>query len=957
MGQQIRCGVFIGLGGSGLRVGLQLKRLFLERFGEVPPVFRILVFDTDDERSKELVFQSNGRQVELEADREFFYLRFSLAGLVRQFDARPYLSPWFALPELKALAREEANINKGAPQKVRKVGRTAFFERHAVITSAILHAADSARGEHEMTQTKDSGYEIPEEKGNGIDFYIASSLCGGTGSGMFLDVATFIRSQRRDREDDIVEGYLFLPGAFPLLREEERRVIRANAYASLMELDHFMNVGEYSMRYGPGREAIVRAKPLPFCYLIDGSQSGTKVLRDTRDLSKIVAEAIFVRACNPISSELESTVVSAGQYTNREVDGRYAAYSSMGVASRFVPRDQLLSYSMHLLAAQLVGQLLDPYRRGSPGSGLEKRESDERWQNAVQQAANDFTGANPIGAYIGRLDDRPGGAKVQADLIVGARQFLRYPREELVGRLSAVRREQQHKVLPRVMEQIQQNRNRLLSDYALALEKTCAQHADDREKGPAFVLDFLAALGTLLADASGALAREEGASFSARDDLLERLEQQERRVAAHVRSWLRWHVINRAGRIGGPTAWVDALNNYLENEVTVRKFQYAKGIVDTLRGEAADLSDGPTIQQLTDKYRRLVTQMGSLREELSKRAAAARAEVQRQITIFEEPVLDQSDFETIFQSQAPAIGTFVERFFASPDAPPLHQWPDETPDRIRDLILSFCEATFVGIKSMTLEDGITLKQSQGKPISTRSVYNELRDAATPWIEYREEDMPEELPFVQEILAIGDRERSGLISEKGADTAIATTGDLRAALFYRVEHGITISSLVPIAEYREAYARELNPERGRNRRPLHLAPEYEFFQDPGVRRDRRDLVQLLAMLLGGQILTAEPGVEGIEMRYRPRDGASEETLAVGFTQEEALLEAFRTLRLKRELEDCLRRRLEDERSQENTPPLVDRMRQYLHHPLNGKPGSLIHEVNQRVQAYVERVQSV
>lgn len=78
MTTELRPTVIIGTGGTGLRVALRVKRLFLERFGEVPAVVRILVFDTADDRMQETITRRDGTPVELDTKREFFYLPLSL---------------------------------------------------------------------------------------------------------------------------------------------------------------------------------------------------------------------------------------------------------------------------------------------------------------------------------------------------------------------------------------------------------------------------------------------------------------------------------------------------------------------------------------------------------------------------------------------------------------------------------------------------------------------------------------------------------------------------------------------------------------------------------------------------------------------------------------------------------------------------------------------------------------
>ena len=68
---KIRRSLFIGLGGTGMRTLLQLKKLFVDTYGEVPPMIGFLGIDTDKNEyaktleaktSKDVGIMSNNNQ-------------------------------------------------------------------------------------------------------------------------------------------------------------------------------------------------------------------------------------------------------------------------------------------------------------------------------------------------------------------------------------------------------------------------------------------------------------------------------------------------------------------------------------------------------------------------------------------------------------------------------------------------------------------------------------------------------------------------------------------------------------------------------------------------------------------------------------------------------------------------------------------------------------------------------
>ena len=74
---------------------------------------------------------------------------------------------------------------------------------------------------------------------------LAGSLCGGTGSGLILPVAMYIRnfmSTKLQQGSAIIRGFFLLPEVFDgvIKTQIERNKLRSNAYAAVREIDAFM---------------------------------------------------------------------------------------------------------------------------------------------------------------------------------------------------------------------------------------------------------------------------------------------------------------------------------------------------------------------------------------------------------------------------------------------------------------------------------------------------------------------------------------------------------------------------------------------------------------------------------------------------------------------------------------------------------------------------------------------
>ena len=142
---------------------------------------------------------------------------------------------------------------------------------------------------HEAIQ---SLYKVEEDKADqALRVVIVSSLAGGTGSGLILPVALYTRNylQTHFRQSaNITRGFFILPEVFyeVITGQTERNNLKANAYATLRELDAFLMKGDATLheRYANSvRMQFPRAasngyeeydvRPYDFCFLFDAQNA------------------------------------------------------------------------------------------------------------------------------------------------------------------------------------------------------------------------------------------------------------------------------------------------------------------------------------------------------------------------------------------------------------------------------------------------------------------------------------------------------------------------------------------------------------------------------------------------------------------------------------------------------------------------------------------------------------
>ena len=217
--------LLVGLGGTGSKIVQKVSKMVSE---EQRSNIAFAVLDTDVNEQNEIRenapyikrIQTSTRQVVGE------YLR---------IDAHSR-DTWFPV---NAILNNKA-LSEGAGQ-VRSVSRLAF---ESCIRAGKLEPL------HEAIQ---SLYKVDETNvEQALRVIIVSSLAGGTGSGLILPVGLYIRNYLKTHfrtSANITRGFFILPEVFfeVIPGQSERNNLRANAYATLRELDAFLMKGDNTL--------------------------------------------------------------------------------------------------------------------------------------------------------------------------------------------------------------------------------------------------------------------------------------------------------------------------------------------------------------------------------------------------------------------------------------------------------------------------------------------------------------------------------------------------------------------------------------------------------------------------------------------------------------------------------------------------------------------------------------
>ncbi|HJT33005.1 MAG TPA: tubulin-like doman-containing protein, partial [Pirellulales bacterium] len=255
----LRPTLFIGLGGAAAQVLRPLRRRLHQRFGDRQsiPSFRFLLLDTDSTALRDAEQGDEGEV--LESD-ETVYLPLRKPADYRA--ASDQLLSWLSRRWLYNIPRSLHT------EGLRPLGRLAFVDHAETIVERIRQTlVEAVQPEAEATSASTIGTGLRDASPR---VFIISSISGGTGGGMLLDVAYAVRQllTTLDFDPDGVCG-IMLHATFNKSSANDLR--KANAYATLTELNHFMQGGG-AYRAGPTEILPVgELSEAPFgdAYLID----------------------------------------------------------------------------------------------------------------------------------------------------------------------------------------------------------------------------------------------------------------------------------------------------------------------------------------------------------------------------------------------------------------------------------------------------------------------------------------------------------------------------------------------------------------------------------------------------------------------------------------------------------------------------------------------------------------
>ncbi len=328
--------LIIGLGGTGIAVLRKFKQRYIELYGTDERLVKLLAIDTADQPQMD--------EPPLSAQ-EFFHLgkpQIDVAAVIGMASSQPALN-WLTGTRIPGFA-----IGIGAGMK-RFYGHIAYFFRGIQIRKRIEQAVKDL-----MYATGKLAAQGPKA---GFRVYIVSSLCGGTGTGMYLDIAYMA--------SDVVNqaglgtpqsfGFLFLPSAFQELRTHDFwSSINANGYAALQELQYYMTMKQrpalptFRMPDNQRSSIQLNSEPFQYCYLVGGVDEDGRPVSKSADLYDRTAEFLFMTATSDIGAQLASVAVDGDK-----------CFASFGSCNLQLPQARSLQKYFLLMGREILNDIFD----------------------------------------------------------------------------------------------------------------------------------------------------------------------------------------------------------------------------------------------------------------------------------------------------------------------------------------------------------------------------------------------------------------------------------------------------------------------------------------------------------------------------------------------------------------------------------------------------------------------
>jgi serine/threonine protein kinase len=349
--------LIIGLGQVGLVTLRQLRKQLNEQFGhpDTVPHLRLLYLDTDPEAVHEA--KQGNHETALLGNETFLTRLHRPSHYLKTKEGR--FDSWLDSKLLYRIPRQQNHAG------VRALGRLAFVDNYPAIAKRLeIEVQTCCATETLQTALQQTKLGL---RCHSPRVYVVTSLAGGTGGGMFLDVAFVVRGllKKLGQEQAEVVGVCLLP---PADRDPRNQPALASAFAALTELGHFSAAGaNFSARYPTGDRQEVKvvsepAPPFQRCLLFPFADNAAEV-KKLFEPGNTELPAALVRVSQFLFGDLVSPLGADAEKKRRDWQREHGVlrnrqqephFNAVGTYRILWPRRQLVQQAAGRVCRRLV---------------------------------------------------------------------------------------------------------------------------------------------------------------------------------------------------------------------------------------------------------------------------------------------------------------------------------------------------------------------------------------------------------------------------------------------------------------------------------------------------------------------------------------------------------------------------------------------------------------------------
>lgn len=491
--------VIVGLGGTGKEVLLKIRRMIVETYGSLDqlPIVSFLHIDTEQNAKATEPQVVLKQDISLSPVEQVWAKVENAKAILNNLSSYNYLADWFP-GQLKGTD----SILAGAGQ-IRALGKFAFTVNYSQIKSAFQYAKQKILGHEKFMLDR---WQV--ELDRGINIFVVCSFSGGTGSGMFLDLAYNLRDWVPASEMPQTSAYLVLPGAFSGLGD---RVI-ANAYAALMELNHYSRSNtRFEAQYSNNSSDRITNQsgqdtPFSFCYLV-GNSNEKVTLPSVGSVLEMVGQNIFLDFSTGFSQYKKLVRDNIRMHwSSPDPLGYPQSYLTFGLSSIQFPVDRVLNACSARLARQVVGWWANPTPAPAamrdvikteilPNLKLAESEHDHQLLDSISLGDNSKPYSKEVADWVSGIRKKRNDLNIPFENIP---RFISVEQEKYAPHFNDSHPDPKH--WSDYFQKMWDNLQMLIPLKRKELRETVYRLIDDRFRGPKFTRQFLEVLQEVLTD-------------------------------------------------------------------------------------------------------------------------------------------------------------------------------------------------------------------------------------------------------------------------------------------------------------------------------------------------------------------------------------------------------------------------------------------------------------------------